>query len=255
MQLPWLSRPDLAWPTRRTRRKRKAIPQLLAEAVELPDISQPASANTETPSEVPAAEIVTPETPNVRSDTPSTSQPPSEEADSTNPTTPSSSQLKPELVEGDVTPTPKISTKSTIPVVPVIPVIPKSMPKDLSKPVVEESRTPAAPVEQEIAAQVPETEEKPAEELTDTPPVPKAWTTPKLWTGLFNPGAATSTAASSESGRAGIMTGSGKNNAESLAEALKVFSATSNESKVAFLEPRGLINTGNMCYMNSVSSF
>ena len=24
-------------------------------------------------------------------------------------------------------------------------------------------------------------------------------------------------------------------------------------SKIAFLKPRGLVNTGNMCYMNSVS--
>lgn len=41
----------------------------------------------------------------------------------------------------------------------------------------------------------------------------------------------------------------------SLADALSSYSVTeSNEvAKIAFLEPRGLVNTGNMCYMNSVS--
>jgi ubiquitin carboxyl-terminal hydrolase 10 len=81
---------------------------------------------------------------------------------------------------------------------------------------------------------------------------PKAWTTPKLWTGLFNPAAATSTAASSESGPAAATPGFSKANCESLAEALRSFTAVSPDSKVAFLEPRGLVNTGNMCYMNSV---
>lgn len=41
----------------------------------------------------------------------------------------------------------------------------------------------------------------------------------------------------------------------SLSEALSSYSVAEarENSKVAFLEPRGLVNTGNMCYMNSVS--
>jgi len=38
-----------------------------------------------------------------------------------------------------------------------------------------------------------------------------------------------------------------------LASALHEFSATVRDGKLAFIEPRGLVNTGNMCYMNSVS--
>jgi ubiquitin carboxyl-terminal hydrolase 10 len=38
-----------------------------------------------------------------------------------------------------------------------------------------------------------------------------------------------------------------------LAEALIALDNAEEDSKVAFLEPRGLKNTGNMCYMNSVS--
>lgn len=38
-----------------------------------------------------------------------------------------------------------------------------------------------------------------------------------------------------------------------LADALRQYSVQS-DAKLAFLEPRGLVNTGNMCYMNSVCS-
>ena len=43
--------------------------------------------------------------------------------------------------------------------------------------------------------------------------------------------------------------------AGSLADALTTYSVKENNdnTKIAFLEPRGLVNTGNMCYMNSVS--
>lgn len=55
---------------------------------------------------------------------------------------------------------------------------------------------------------------------------------------------------------AGDASGSGffKANASSLAEAIQGYRVESND-KFSFLEPRGLINTGNMCYMNSVSCF
>ena len=41
----------------------------------------------------------------------------------------------------------------------------------------------------------------------------------------------------------------------SLADALSSFSINqgNDDSRTSFLEPRGLVNTGNMCYMNSVS--
>ncbi|XP_044717095.1 ubiquitin carboxyl-terminal hydrolase domain-containing protein [Hirsutella rhossiliensis] len=42
-----------------------------------------------------------------------------------------------------------------------------------------------------------------------------------------------------------------KTNANSLAEAIREYQVGSVD-KISFLEPRGLINTGNMCYMNSV---
>jgi ubiquitin carboxyl-terminal hydrolase 10 len=83
---------------------------------------------------------------------------------------------------------------------------------------------------------------------------------PKLWTGLFSKAAAAANAgvngaaatnghaANSVNGTAGAFT---KSNANSLAEAVSSY-RVGTADKVAFIEPRGLINTGNMCYMNSV---
>ena len=139
---------------------------------------------------------------------------------------------------------------------PVVPAVPKAAAKEAPKPApevqVEATQKVASEGEQDVEKATRSEGESAATEDVKEAPAPKAWSTPKLWTGLFNPGAA-STAASSESGLAATP-GFSKTNSESLAEALRTFSASSSESKVAFLEPRGLVNTGNMCYMNSVGS-
>ena len=51
------------------------------------------------------------------------------------------------------------------------------------------------------------------------------------------------------------MNGFATSKTGSLADVLSSFLINdgSEDSKISFLEPRGLINTGNMCYMNSVS--
>ena len=120
-----------------------------------------------------------------------------------------------------------------------------------------------APEEPQVEKAIPEAEqnenkegatvvsEAPAEQATINSPPPHAWAKPKAWAGLFNP--ATASLAASSNGGNTTASSFGKSNAESLAEALRSFDAVSNDSKVAFLEPRGLVNTGNMCYMNSVS--
>lgn len=90
---------------------------------------------------------------------------------------------------------------------------------------------------------------------------------PKLWTGLFSKsvaaaavpspghgkqnGTATVDGPTAENG-APAMSGFARSNASSLAEALRSYQVGGVE-KIPFIEPRGLINTGNMCYMNSVS--
>lgn len=90
--------------------------------------------------------------------------------------------------------------------------------------------------------------------------------TPKLWTGLFSKSSTSSGTGSAQSAAQHLMNGGttdgsgaasgasgfSKSNASSLAEALQAYQVGVAD-KISFLEPKGLINTGNMCYMNSVS--
>ena len=89
------------------------------------------------------------------------------------------------------------------------------------------------------------------------PPPPKP--APKSWADLVRTNAAVPAAATSAAS-VGADAGSQSNGlfaarTSSLAEVLTSFDIkSSKEAKIAFLEPRGLVNTGNMCYMNSVSA-
>ena len=257
-QLPWLSHPDVPWPARKSRRKKKQAPQLSTDPVELPTVQQEQPGPSAEIEEPTATEPTIP-----RPETPS-SRPASEATESTNPTTPSSTQQPSLPAPNDTTPVAPKPTKSALPAVPVIPALPKAAVRDASKQLAEKpiQRPTQEAQSQKVAPEVEQTENKaestaadeaPAEEAKAISPPPNAWAKPKAWAGLFNP-AAVSSAASSNGGSAAVPT-LGKSNAESLAEALRSFDAASNDSKIAFLEPRGLVNTGNMCYMNSVSLY
>jgi ubiquitin carboxyl-terminal hydrolase 10 len=100
---------------------------------------------------------------------------------------------------------------------------------------------------------LPASSEPSIENATPAPPPPKAWSQPKAWGGVFNKAGPSVSTASSDNGSKVAAPTTGQSNSESLAEALRTFSAEANDAKVTFLEPRGLVNTGNMCYMNSVS--
>ncbi|KAH6666662.1 hypothetical protein B0J14DRAFT_549478 [Halenospora varia] len=247
--LPWFSRPELPWPARRARRKRKQTPELSADPVELPIIQQGTEAE-----EPHAEEPIAP-----RPETPSTSHPQSEETTSTNPTTPSSAQPAPFATTGDVTPVAsKPSQRSTVAAVPVVPALPKSSPKatkqTIEKPTPETPQETSVPETQPAVGDEKVSSDGPTSEAVPTvaaPPPPKAWTTQKSWAASFNANAAGKASTTSESGSSSVAN-FGKTNTESLAEALRSFNAVSPESRLSFLKPRGLINTGNMCYMNSV---
>jgi ubiquitin carboxyl-terminal hydrolase 10 len=141
----------------------------------------------------------------------------------------------------------------------VIPAIPKHLPKDVSKsapekPAAETQQYPApmVEIEQETTETPAPAEEVEAEESKSAAAPINAWATKRSWTAILKPAAATPAEAQNESNKPGVLS-IGQPSAESLAEALKSFSVASTESKVAFLKPRGLVNSGNMCYMNSVS--
>jgi len=94
-----------------------------------------------------------------------------------------------------------------------------------------------------------------AEDLPVDAPAPvKA--TPKSWADLVR--THHSVASASNVSGAGLPSTQAINpgQASSLGEVLSTFTvqnAPGNDTRFAFLEPRGLVNSGNMCYMNSVS--
>jgi ubiquitin carboxyl-terminal hydrolase 10 len=111
---------------------------------------------------------------------------------------------------------------------------------------VESPKTEAAP------SPAPDAE-KVAEETTKASPPPKA--APKSWAELLRSknAAAAKQAPVVTNGNAVANAGTAPKS-NSLADVLASFSVHSDK-KVAFLEPRGLVNSGNLCYMNSVSIF
>lgn len=98
--------------------------------------------------------------------------------------------------------------------------------------------------------------------LAEPAPIPRQ--PPTSWANLF----ARTSAAPSANGTASVGVNGSSNadsgpssvigsafakaNTNSLAEAIRSYRVGGAEKHIVFLEPRGLINTGNMCYMNSV---
>ncbi|KAJ4302377.1 hypothetical protein N0V88_002521 [Collariella sp. IMI 366227] len=227
-----------------------------------------------TPKVEPKAETISP-----RSETFSTQAQPSEGTASTSPTTPASThQSKASVASSTPASSAKLPSRPAapaVPVVPLVPALPKAAPKE-AKPAVEAETassdtesTADVPSSQQTEPSQPsaEGENVPAEtkapEAAQPTPAPAR---PKLWAGLFSkPAAAAPTTSSAvtaaepqTNGNAADTSASvpsagsfAKANASSLAEALHAYRATAPD-KLAFLEPRGLVNTGNMCYMNSV---
>lgn len=264
--LPWQSF-DGTFPSRAPRRRRRKTPapQSSSVPVELPllhgsttEEEATVDAIASTDENPPPAEELISEHP--ISETPSTSHPPSE-ALSTQPTTPSSSATSQQT-------TPKINSSgrphnAIIPIIPAIPNIPV-----ISRPSGKASTETAsnaanAPIPSnadhlanavEAAAQINGgLQDPPKSADAEAPPPIKA--APKSWADLVRVPPSTSAKAPFAGDTAAQTNGFNTTKAGSLADALSSYSVKdSRESaKVAFLEPRGLVNTGNMCYMNSVS--
>lgn len=253
--MPWFSRPDLPWPTmtKRNRRRRK-VPAETVEDVQLP--SMPAAEHEEVGQELNVISL--PKDP--RSDTSSTARQQSEEAASTTPTTPSS--LQQHSTTFPVSSNPLLKPVSRIAAaVPIIPVIPKPASRTSSGSVLVDQKPTGQDASKdtsnETAAPVEGNTDAAAEnEGFDVKSAPLA-SGPKLWTGLFKGGPVSVSAAAKNGTQAppdsSTAGGFNKTYNESVADALRVFNATAQDAKLPFLKPRGLVNTGNMCYMNSVS--
>lgn len=111
----------------------------------------------------------------------------------------------------------------------------------------------------ETAAKVKAEESEDCAKSTETVTSPPTKAAPKSWADLVrNMGQNTTAARTSQvpTDSAAQINDFAPAKAGSMAEALSSYSVKENNenAKMAFLEPRGLVNTGNMCYMNSVSS-
>lgn len=146
-----------------------------------------------------------------------------------------------------------------------------SLPADpLSSPVESDANAKdATPAQEDIveAVEVAQADTTPADsefvaaaaEAESPAPVPRA--APTSWANLFTRAPASQAASANGSvsagqvneGADGAVVGSGlaKAGTNSMAEAIQAFRVQATE-RVPLLEPRGLINTGNMCYMNSI---
>ena len=198
--------------------------------------------------------------------TPSTSHAPSE-AFSTQPTTPSSAAPPQQAIPKAIP-----SGRPNFAIVPIVPAVPNiavpSRPsKRISISVTTDTVNDVVPSNAEqianavraaAVASEPETQRSPdSNEAALTLPVKAA---PKSWADLVRSMAPDTAngmdrASSVGNGTDTQANGVGPQRTGSLADALSCYSVKRNSeiAKIAFLEPRGLVNTGNMCYMNSVS--
>ncbi|KAK5113136.1 hypothetical protein LTR85_010954 [Meristemomyces frigidus] len=272
--LPWYSttEAEAAFPSRAVPRRRRrqnlhksddavALPVRgsVAEEPQAPEPQiqeQEQAAAEEAPSET--STIAAPSEP----ETPATSQAPSE-SDFTQVSTPAT-PAQAALPSPKVTPTQTHARRDTrtaiaVPNIPGLPkprASPSSAEKQDVQPPATDASTPTPngqagePAAEQTSPQTAAVEQAPAVEQQATPETPPKPTPPKSWADLVRTKAANGAAAAKTNG-AVITNGTSLPKSASLAEALKQYSVQS-DAVLSFLEPRGLVNTGNMCYMNSI---
>lgn len=184
-------------------------------------------------------------------ETPATSQAPSE-SDYTNVSTPAT-PVHATAPPSKPTPTQQQHTRKDTRSAIAVPVLP-----NLAKP---KEQTPPSTANNNIGAKtdddaVSKSEHESAIQETtpatdDTPKTPPPKPAPKSWAELVKRNAKSAASTAAPSGET-LPNGLQLPKSAPLSDALKQYSVQSSLIHT-FLEPRGLVNTGNMCYMNSVS--
>lgn len=251
-------------------RKRKPVPQSASVPVELPH--RDGLADDGDPSEgaqpllVDASSQVGPATVATSIETSLTSRASSAD-DSTRPTTPLSAVAQPvqasQLLSNTKTPSraPGLPL-SIIPAIPNIPFIPKAAKRTSAESISQPRKSLESPNGGNLPVPL---ENSPQSEVHDVaitqklhatnPPAQKS--APKSWADLVRTKVQQSSKASEESNGNDTIHANGftTSKPDSLFQALSSYRVdeVNEDFRISFLEPRGLVNTGNMCYMNSVS--
>ena len=251
--LPWYSVPEATFPRRdMARRRRTQKLHKTTDTVALPAAPNAPQQEAEAPSKEPSSEASTIAAPS-ESETPATSQAPSE-SDYTQVSTPAT-PAQPSTDSPKITPTQthvRRDTRTAI-AIPNIPGLPKrasppAVPKQDAAPDASTEQTTPTP-ETQPAAQTEEHQAPAQEQEGPKTPPPKA--APKSWADLVRTKGANG--AASQANGAIITNGATIPKSATLSDALRQYSVD-HGATLSFLEPRGLVNTGNMCYMNSVNT-
>ena len=257
--LPWLSVTDSEFPPRASQKKRRrrapvpaqegtlALPsrEQAAELQDTQDVKEASEeadhTSTEGMEESQASTVALASELDV--DTPQTSHPPSE-IDSTRP----SAQSPAVPVQPQRAPQGSHARTQTKPAVPLIPIKPAKAPSVTSVTQKSAKSTAADKEEKADGAALPETTDSTEEAPKASPPKP----TPGSWAALLrSKNAAPAVKAPAPTNGVAATNGSTAPKSNSLGDVLASYSVDSYK-KLSFLEPRGLVNTGNLCYMNSV---
>ncbi|KAF4995066.1 hypothetical protein FDECE_12921 [Fusarium decemcellulare] len=282
--LPWLSHPAAEFPVRTTKSRRRRRPlNADSQSVSLPHSQHEAAAGQA--EQAPAPETASKES-SIASQTPTTSAAPSETAatprqPTEEPVTPASSTSQQRsrtntTTSATSTATSRPATRSAAAPAPALPSLPKSAAAKDAKSARAEKPSNGDVATETASQDATSTDaaEKPAEAEAESgaaePAAPPVKLPPSSWANLFaKPPSASSGRAAGANGSAptsapvngngtdgvvgapnGSSSGFSKTNANSVAEAIHSFQVGLAD-QLSFLEPRGLINTGNMCYMNS----
>ncbi|QSS54243.1 ubiquitin-specific protease [Histoplasma capsulatum var. duboisii H88] len=259
--LPWLSVPEAPFPARAPRRRRKARTlQASTVRVEFSAKADPSDVKVQESTSVEGPSKTAPES---EKDGPATPQP-SSESNLIQPTTPSSTTASQTGTKPQHTPAQTAGARQAIPIVPIVPIIPSSPSTTKQPPTSPAKTTPTTPKRD---GQVPLRPTPDGTQTTDTAPsstesaiptqdapkpTPPIRAPPKSWADLVRtkapPSAGGASPTSTGIGELGVSKG------ESLLDVINHLSSNAEQygDKIAFIEPRGLVNTGNMCYMNSV---
>lgn len=255
-KLPWYSAQggSASFPRRSAvrRRSRKNLGDLIAVSLPPPPRGVVEEETFEEQMDAPTSEVSTIAAPSEQ-ETPATSQAPSE-SDCTQVSPPMPSQAAVTSPKGPPTQAQaqhgRRDTRTAI-AIPNIPVLSKAKPSPSAVEKLQESgisqseKSPAVTDEQK--SEKADTVSAAGDESTVVSlPVKPA---PKSWAELVRRNAPASTGV--PNGGA-VVNGASLPKSASLADALKRYSVQS-DTRLSYLEPKGLVNTGNMCYMNSVS--